>query len=86
MHFVGRTQELEVLETAFKGAAQRPSRMTVVTDRRRVGKTTLIRESTKNQPSVTWFMTAATEKDLVARLTQTTVSVLGPIALKAYFD
>ena len=31
-------------------------------------------------------MTAATEKDLVARLTQTTVSVLGPIALKAYFD
>lgn len=79
MHFVGRTQELEALQAAFKGAAHGPSRMTVVTGRRRVGKTTLIRESTKNQPSVTWFMTAATEKDLVARLTQTTISTLGPI-------
>lgn len=79
MHFIGRKQELEALEVAFRGAAHSPSRMTVVTGRRRVGKTTLIRESTKDKPSVTWFMTAATEKDLVARLTQATVSALGSI-------
>ena len=79
MHFIGRKQELEALETAFRGAAHGPSRMTVVTGRRRVGKTTLIRESLKNKPSVTWFMTAATEKDLVARLTQATVTALGPV-------
>lgn len=53
--------------------------MTVVTGRRRVGKTTLIRESVKGQPSVAWFMTDATEKDLVARLTQATIASLGPI-------
>lgn len=79
MHFIGRKQELEALEVAFRGAAHSPSRMTVVTGRRRVGKTTLIRESTKDKPSVTWFMTAATEKDLVARLTQATATALGPI-------
>ena len=79
MHFIGRNQELEALETAFRGTAHGPSRMTVVTGRKRVGKTTLIRKSLKNKPSVTWFMTAATEKDLVARLTQATVSALGPI-------
>ena len=79
MQFIGRTNELQALATAFDGAARGPSRMTVVTGRRRVGKTTLIRESIKGKPSVTWFMTAATEKDLVARLTQVTITALGPI-------
>ena len=79
MRFIGRTKELQALSLAREGAVNGPSRMTVVTGRRRVGKTTLIRESVQGQPCVNWFMTAGTEKDLVTRLTQKTVRDLGPI-------
>lgn len=79
MRFIGRTQELQALATAQKSAERGPSHMTVVTGRRRVGKTTLILQSVQKTPHVYWFITEATEKDLTIRLSLATNKTLGPV-------
>ena len=48
MEFIGRSKELEVLEQEY----QRPGGFVVLYGRRRVGKTTLIKEFIKRPPSI----------------------------------
>ena len=61
MKFYGREKELQALKIAQEGAKKGPARMTVVTGRRRVGKTTLIRKSVAGEPSVYCFVSANSE-------------------------
>ncbi len=79
MQFTGRKNELAALERARIGAKKGPARMTIVSGRRRVGKTTLILESVKNTPYVYWFISHATEKDLADMLTSSAASSLGDV-------
>ncbi len=67
MKFIGREKELEALERTRLAAQNTASRMTVVTGRRRVGKTTLIRESLRNSESLYFFVPVASEAQLCAR-------------------
>ena len=58
MKFYGREKELQALKIAQEGAKKGPARMTVVTGRRRVGKTTLIRKSVAGELSVYYFVSS----------------------------
>ena len=53
--FYGRTRELERLDQLLKIAAEGSAQMAVVTGRRRIGKTTLIRKSAERHPDVTFL-------------------------------
>lgn len=55
MEFYGRQTELAVLERTRIAAQKGPARMTIVTGRRRVGKTTLIQRSVRNQVALYFF-------------------------------
>ena len=66
MKFIGRNRELTALEQARQGAVRGPSRMTVVTGRRRVGKTALILKSLSDKPFVYLFVSISSEADLCA--------------------
>ena len=63
MRFYDREQEVAFLrETRVK--AESVARFTVVTGRRRIGKTTLIREAYKDVPFVYFFVARKAESDL----------------------
>jgi AAA+ ATPase superfamily predicted ATPase len=63
MRFYDREQEIAFLrETREK--AEQVARFTVVTGRRRIGKTTLIREAYKDKPFVYFFVARKAEADL----------------------
>lgn len=76
MKFQGRKTELDVLERTRLASEKGPARMTVVTGRRRVGKTTLIQESVKGHVSLYFFVTQTTEAQLCERFAQTARQVL----------
>ncbi len=89
MQFQGRKIELNVLERTRQAAEQGPSRMTVVTGRRRVGKTTLIQQSVKDQVSLYLFVSQTTEVQLCERFAQAARKVLKiflPAGMKQFSD
>ena len=63
MRFYDREQEIAFLRDS-REAAEKVARFTVVTGRRRIGKTTLIREAYKNKPFVYFFVARKAESDL----------------------
>ena len=67
MQFIGRKKELEALERTRLAAENNASRMTVVTGRRRIGKTTLIRESLRQRETLYFFVPVTSETQLCER-------------------
>ena len=63
MRFYDREQEIAVLRQT-RESAKDVARFTVVTGRRRIGKTTLIREAYKDEPFVYFFVARKSEADL----------------------
>ncbi len=63
MKFYDREQEITFLKET-RETAKKVARFTVLTGRRRVGKTTLIREAYKDQPFVYLFVARKAESDL----------------------
>lgn len=63
MRFYDREQEIAVLRQS-RELAKDVARFTVVTGRRRIGKTTLIREAYKDEPFVYFFVARKSEADL----------------------
>ena len=64
MKFYDRQKELETLENMRNTAFNVNSQMTVVTGRRRIGKTKLILKSCENTPMVYWFVSRTNEAEL----------------------
>jgi len=63
MRFYDREQEIAFLRDTRK-QAEKVARFTVLTGRRRIGKTTLIREAYKDEPLVYFFVARKAESDL----------------------
>ena len=63
MRFYDREQEIDFLRETRK-TAEKTARFTVVTGRRRIGKTTLIREAYKDEPFVYFFVARKAEAEL----------------------
>lgn len=63
MRFYDRKKEIEYLREARK-KAEKTARFTVVTGRRRIGKTTLIRQAYQDEPFVYFFVARKAEPDL----------------------
>ncbi|MBR6446480.1 MAG: ATP-binding protein [Prevotella sp.] len=63
MRFYDREQEIAFLRETRK-AAEMSARFTIVTGRRRIGKTTLVREAYKDKPFVYFFVARKAEADL----------------------
>lgn len=63
MNFYDREEEIAFLRET-RAMAEHAARFTVVTGRRRIGKTTLIREAYKNEPFVYFFVARKAEGDL----------------------
>ena len=63
MRFYDREQEIAFLRE-IRDTAEKVARFTVVTGRRRIGKTTLIREAYKDEPFVYFFVARKAESDL----------------------
>ena len=63
MNFYDRKKEIEYLREARK-KAKKTARFTVVTGRRRIGKTTLIRQAYQDEPFVYFFVARKAEPDL----------------------
>lgn len=63
MKFYDREQEMAFLKDT-REKAEEAARFTVVTGRRRIGKTTLIREAYKDKPFVYFFVARKAESDL----------------------
>ena len=63
MRFYDREQEIAFLRET-RETAEKSARFTVVTGRRRIGKTTLVREAYKDQPFVYFFVARKAESDL----------------------
>ena len=71
MKFYGREQEIEALRWQFQRAQEtKVARMAVVTGRRRIGKTTLIRKAFENSvfPFIYYFVTGNSNEEEMARL------------------
>ncbi|MEM9888600.1 MAG: ATP-binding protein [Bacteroidota bacterium] len=69
MKFYNRTSELAILKRVAK-QSQRQSRMTIVTGRRRIGKTRLIHHSLSNQVYLYFFIARKDEKLLCQEFTE----------------
>ena len=63
MRFYDREQEIAFLRET-REMAKKSARFTVVTGRRRIGKTTLVREAYKDQPFVYFFVARKAESEL----------------------
>ena len=63
MRFYDRKEEIALLKD-IREQAEKVARFTVLTGRRRVGKTTLIREAYKDKPFVYFFVARKAESDL----------------------
>ena len=63
MRFYDRKEEIALLKDT-REQAEKVARFTVLTGRRRVGKTTLIREAYKDKPFVYFFVARKAESDL----------------------
>ena len=63
MRFYDREQEIAFLQET-RETAEKSARFTVVTGRRRIGKTTLVREAYKDKPFVYFFVARKAESEL----------------------
>ncbi|MCI5991610.1 MAG: ATP-binding protein [Sutterella sp.] len=71
MTFYGREQEMQALRWQFQRAQEtKVARMAVVTGRRRIGKTTLIRKAFEGSldPFIYYFVTGNTDEEEMAQL------------------
>lgn len=82
MHFFDRTQEIarlhKIEEQSYENAL-----FTVVSGRRRIGKTMLVREAYKDKPLLYFFVTRRSESDLCAIFAKEIEEVLGVPVLGA---
>ena len=69
MKFYNREKELAALEKVRQTAFSNHSQMTVLTGRRRIGKTSLIFKSCERTPTVYLFVSRSNEADLCTRFT-----------------
>jgi len=84
MRFFDREDESAELRR-IRDLSERSSRFTVLTGRRRVGKTELVRHALGDRPYVYWYVTRSVEKSLVATFQEAAESVLG-VRLPARVD
>ena len=77
MKFYNRTSEIKELQRIQKLSFDSHSRMTVITGRRRIGKTSLAVEATKGETSVYLFVSRKNEAALCEEFSQLISSVLG---------
>jgi AAA+ ATPase superfamily predicted ATPase len=63
MRFYDREQEIDFLQET-RETEKKVARFTVVTGRRRIGKTTLVREAYKDQPFIYFFVARKAESEL----------------------
>lgn len=70
MKFYNREEELKVLREVQEQSFNDHSRFTVVTGRRRVGKTKLILKSCEEQPTVYLFVARKNEGELCSKFAQ----------------
>lgn len=70
MKFYDRVEELKILQETQKQSFENHSMFTVVTGRRRIGKTKLILKSCENQPTVYLFVARKNEGELCAKFSQ----------------
>ena len=72
MRFYDRDKELKTLEETRKVAFSKASQMTVVTGRRRIGKTKLMLKSCEGTPTVYLFVSRSSESVLCRQFAQET--------------
>lgn len=82
MKFYDREQEILFLQQT-REEAKRVARFTVVTGRRRIGKTTLITKAYENEPFLYFFVARKAEADLCSSLTEEMEDKLGIATLGA---
>ncbi len=76
MRFYNRETELNILEKTRQTAFNNHSQMTVLTGRRRIGKTSLVFKSCEDTPTVYLFVSRSNEADLCMRFSSETRSSL----------
>lgn len=76
MKFFDRESETAELRR-IRDASERSSRFTVLTGRRRVGKTELIHHALSDRPYIYWYVTRSVERALVATFQEEAERVLG---------
>lgn len=85
MKFYDRTKEIKQLQD-IELASNESARFTVVSGRRRVGKTTLIREAYKNIPILYFFVGRKAESELCRTFVQVAEETLGiPFGMYEHF-
>jgi len=84
VRFFDREEECAELRR-IRDLSERSSRFTVLTGRRRVGKTELIHHALGDRPYVYWYVTRSAEKSLVTTFQSAAESVLG-VTLPARVD
>lgn len=77
MKFYNRNQELAELQSVRELAFAEHSKLTVLTGRRRIGKTSLILKSCENTTTVYWFVKRSNEADLCAKFAEIASQELG---------
>ena len=89
MKFYNREKELATLAEIRKQAFEEHSRLTVVTGRRRIGKTSMILKSCEDTPTVYLFVSRSNESVLCAKFAKTISQSLGvfvPPAINNFAD
>ena len=76
MKFYNREKELDELQKVRELAFSEHSKLTVLTGRRRIGKTSLIFKSCENTPTLYWFVKRSNEADLCSKFAETVALVL----------
>lgn len=76
MKFFGRTKEIGILRE-IRSVADKSAQFTVVTGRRRVGKTELIRKAFEGTPYLYFFVARRSEKELCASFQEEISNKLG---------
>lgn len=77
MRFYNRTKELGELQKVRELAFKDHSKLTVLTGRRRIGKTSLIFKSCENTTTIYWFVKRSSEADLCAGFAEIVSQILG---------
>ncbi len=89
MRFYDRQKELQILDNIRSVAFRSASQFTVITGRRRVGKTKLILKSCEQTPTVYFFVGRSSESELCRQLSQALRDGLGvfvPEGINAFGD